>query len=106
VIRKCANSKCNTEFRYSHEGRLFPFEIKSSEEPCRDVPAVIYDKKPGRATVYFWLCDLCCRRLTLRFSVRSGVSLTPRPAGQNPDRRTISQANATADPERLRRRYS
>lgn len=106
MIRKCANPYCNTEFRYSHEGRLFPYEIKCPEEPCRDVPAVICEKRFGRATVYYWLCDLCCRRLTLRFSVRSGVSLTPKLSGQNPDRKKISQANATADLESVQKRYA
>ena len=75
VIRKCANPSCETEFRYSTKGRLFPFEIKGPVEPCRDVPAVICDNKPERATVYFWLCSRCCRRFTLEFSRADGLLL-------------------------------
>ena len=47
MIRKCANPDCDVEFRSSREGRLFPFEIRNPTGPCRDVPAVICEKKPG-----------------------------------------------------------
>ena len=77
MIRKCANPTCDIEFRSSHQGRLFRFEIKSPTEPCRDVPAVICEKKPGRATVYFWLCERCCGRFTLQFTESAGVRLMP-----------------------------
>ena len=80
VIRKCANPGCNTEFRYSTKGRLFPYEIYGPAEPCRDVPAVVC-KKPERATVYFWLCSRCCRCFTLEFSTAEGVTLIPLDAG-------------------------
>ena len=77
MIRKCANPGCNTEFRYSTKGRLFPYEIKGPAEPCRDVPAVICEKQPERATVYFWLCSRCCRCFTLQFNMADGLVLVP-----------------------------
>ncbi len=77
MIRKCANPRCNTEFRYSTKGRLFPYEIKGPAEPCRDVPAVICEKQPERATVYFWLCSRCCRCFTLQFNMADGLLLVP-----------------------------
>lgn len=75
MIRECANPDCHAEFLYAHEGRLFPYEIRNPEEPCRDVPAVICRKKPGHAVVYFWLCEQCCQRFTLQFTITSGVKL-------------------------------
>jgi hypothetical protein len=75
VIRQCANPECDTEFLYADEGQLFPYEIRNPKEPCKDVPAVICKKKPGRAVVYFWLCAQCCQRFTLRFTMSSGVRL-------------------------------
>jgi hypothetical protein len=81
MIRKCANPDCDTKFHYSTRGRLFPYEVKRPAEPCRDLSAVICDKKPERATVYFWLCSRCCRRFTLEFSIPEGLVLIPLDAG-------------------------
>ena len=95
MIRKCANPDCEVEFHCSREGRLFPFEIKNPTEPCRDVPAVICEKKPGRATVYFWLCERCCGQFALQFTVNTGVRLTPRYSERNADERNIRSKAAT-----------
>lgn len=106
MIRKCANPACDIEFRSSHEGRLFPFEIKNPTEPCRDVPAVICEKKPGRATVHFWLCGRCSCRFTLQFTLSTGVRLMPAYSEQNADGETNVRANAAIEPESYRRRYA
>ena len=86
MVNRCSNPNCNSEFRYSCEGHLFPFEIKDLEEPCRDVPAVICNRKPGRATVYFWLCEQCCSQFTLQFTVSAGVTLVPMHSERDADR--------------------
>jgi hypothetical protein len=106
VIRKCANPDCDIEFRSSREGRLFSFEIKNPTEPCRDVPAVICEKNPGRATVYFWLCKQCCGRFTLQFTVSSGIRLMPACSEQDADRKTNVRVNAAPEPESYGRRYA
>ncbi len=106
MIRKCANPGCDVEFRSSREGRLFPFEIKNPTEPCHDVPALICEKKPGRETVYFWLCERCCDQFTLQFTVNTGLRLTPACSEQGPDRKTNVRANAAAGPENYERRYA
>jgi hypothetical protein len=106
VISKCANPHCNRDFRYSHEGRLFPYEIKDPEEPCRDVPAVICEKKPGRATIYFWLCAQCCERFTLRFAVSTGLRLISVHSEDNANRDTDSQVCGVREPEIDGRRYA
>lgn len=106
MVKKCANPDCNTEFRYSHEGHLFPYEIKDPAEPCRDVPAVICERKPGRATLYFWLCERCCGQFTLQFTVSTGVTLVPKYSEWDADRKSHSQSNAAREPEGFERRYA
>jgi hypothetical protein len=95
VIKKCANPNCNREFRYSREGHLFPYEIKDPEEPCHDVPAVICEKKPGRTTVYFWLCEQCCDQFTLQFTVSTGVTLVLKCSDRDTDRKSYSQSTCS-----------
>lgn len=106
MVNKCSNPNCNTEFRYSREGRLFPYEIRDPEEPCRDVPAVICNEKPGRATVYFWLCKQCCRQFTLQFTVSAGVTLALRCSERDAYRISHSQLNAVSEDEGFERRYA
>jgi hypothetical protein len=88
VISKCANPKCDVKFHYSHEGRLFAYEIRNPKEPCRDVPGVICKKKPKRAAVYFWLCGRCCRLLTLHFTISAGMTLVSNQSEEIADQNT------------------
>lgn len=106
MISKCANPICNTEFRSSREGQLFPYEIKDPEEPCRDVPAVICEKRPRHATVCFWLCEQCCAQFTLQFAVSTGVTLVPKYSEWDGDRESCAQLKAARDPEGVERRYA
>jgi hypothetical protein len=106
VVKKCANPNCNTEFRDFREGHLFPYEIKDPEEPCRDVSAVICEKKPGRATVYFWLCEQCCDQFTLQFTVSTGVTLVSKYSERDADQQSYSQSNAAREPEGFEGRYA
>jgi hypothetical protein len=79
MISKCANPDCDAEFRYFCQGRLFAYEVRNAQEPCRDVPAVICKEKPGHATVYFWLCAGCSAQCTLQFALTTGLKLIPLP---------------------------
>ena len=89
MIRECANPDCNAEFLYAHEGQLFSYEIRNPKEPCRDVPAAICRKKPGRAVVYFWLCEQCCERFTLHFTISSGVTLISNKRNSRPSFKSL-----------------
>ena len=104
MIRECANPDCNAEFLYAHEGQLFSYEIRNPKEPCRDVPAAICKKKPGRAVVYFWLCEQCCERFTLHFTISSGVTLISKRseynAEQNPESLTHAASKTAVAGER------
>jgi hypothetical protein len=106
MVNKCSNPICNTEYRSSHEGQLFPYEVRDPEESCRDVPAVICDKKPGRATVYFWLCEQCCSQFTLQFTMSAGVTLALKYSERDADRTSLSQSSAVREGEGFKRRYA
>ena len=65
MISKCANPKCNLVFRYLHEGRLFQFDMKPSDEPSAGRLSVSKTDTTSRKLEYFWLCDACASRMTL-----------------------------------------
>ena len=61
MLTKCLNPSCVNQFRYLHEGRLFP-------APATD----------HVGCELWWLCDVCCRSMTVR--VRDGkAELEPIP---------------------------
>lgn len=79
MISHCANPDCSVPFHYLRGGRLYRFEVRRPSEPCQDVPNAICSVKPYAATVFFWLCEKCCSKLTLKFTPESGVTLMPMP---------------------------
>ncbi len=81
MISQCANPACSRPFHSLGRGHLFRFEVRHPSEPCRDIPYAVCSKRPGHASVYFWLCETCAQTLTLRFDPHTGVRLMPhRPA--------------------------
>lgn len=79
MISYCANPDCSMPFHYLRGGRLYRFEVRRPSEPCQDVPNAICSVKPASATIFFWLCEACCSKLTLRFAPEGGVTLMPLP---------------------------
>lgn len=79
MISQCANRACARPFHYLRSGRLYRFEITSPSFPCNDVPNSICSVKPSRVAVFFWLCEPCVTKYSLRFNYREGVTLVPRP---------------------------
>ncbi len=53
MVSRCANPNCTAQLRYLHQGRLF----------------VIWPSKstlvPEQRIRYVWLCDSCCRTMTV-----------------------------------------
>lgn len=83
MISHCANPKCRAPLHYLRGGRLYRFDVKSPVEPCQDVPNAICTSKPARAAIFFWLCEECCTRFSLKFDLRLGVRLVSnRPAAR------------------------
>jgi len=81
MVEKCANPSCNRSFRYfGRGGRLFAFEVRHPESPCKDVSPAICEKHPSHATVCFWLCEQCARQYVVDFTVATGMHMIARPA--------------------------
>jgi hypothetical protein len=59
MLRKCANPECSVPFRYLHEGKLFVLEIAGQR----------------RKLDCHWLCDSCCRTLTVTSGSGQGITL-------------------------------
>jgi len=75
MVQKCANPTCNATFQRLRHGRLFVMEIP--------VDSPTTDKKPAPSLQYFWLCQSCCRTMTLAMNQPGGIELVPLPAKTN-----------------------
>lgn len=95
MISQCANPACARPFHYLRGGRLYRFDINSPNFPCNDVPNSICSLRPSRAAVFFWLCEDCVTKYSLRFNCREGVMLVPRP--QSAQAMTTAPVIAVAD---------
>jgi len=67
MVKTCANPACAAPFLYWRGGKLFRFDVKVPRAPRRDVPEQNSELKPGRNSVFFWLCKKCCSTMTLSF---------------------------------------
>ncbi len=76
MISKCANPDCKTRFRYLRSGKLFHFEVITSE-PGPRLANGKPPKKPVRKLEHFWLCGECCTSLTLKHERNEGVIVIP-----------------------------
>jgi hypothetical protein len=72
MLSKCANPSCSALFLYLHQGKLFRME--TSVGPGNEAGANPAEtRKPVRKLEYFWLCQECCRSLTLTFDRAAGI---------------------------------
>lgn len=55
MLAKCANPSCSKPFRYLHEGKLFRLEAGQPN-----------GQSSYKRSEWFWLCDDCVRKVTLR----------------------------------------
>lgn len=71
MLNKCANPDCSAVLRRLGDGRLFAFDLRV---PGRRVAG---SRPAGRSYQYHWLCNECCKTVTL--SSRSGeVAIVPK----------------------------
>ena len=75
MISHCANPDCRLPFHYLRGGHLYRFDIRNPSTPCSDVPNAICDVKPSHAAVFFWLCQQCSTKHSLKFNFREGLAL-------------------------------
>ena len=62
MLGKCSNPSCSAPFRYLRDGRLFRLEA----DP------IARTSKPYKLE-YFWLCEHCSPRMSLRIGKEGGV---------------------------------
>jgi hypothetical protein len=73
MVSKCANSGCESSFRYFRSGRLFLIE------PGASPPAPAADFHEGfRPSEYFWLCERCSRAMTVTIDGQGHARVEPR----------------------------
>jgi len=80
MLSKCANPECSERFLYLHRGKLFHLT------PTPEVEAIGGECAPP---LYerFWLCDRCCKKMTLAWGGTEAklVSLPAATVGQASD---------------------
>ncbi len=77
MISHCANPDCTVPFHYLRGGRLYRFDIRHPSTPCNDVPNAVCSLKPSHAAVFFWLCEQCSLKFSVKFNSQEGLSLAP-----------------------------
>lgn len=74
MLGKCSNPSCPAPFRYLRNGRLFRLEADPR----------LRGSKPNKLE-YFWLCDHCSPRMSLRISDAGSVLPVLLPASDQGD---------------------
>ena len=74
MVSKCANPACSAPFLYLHQGKLFQIEVGTSG---RSDPVHVANPKPSRRLEYYWLCDACSKRMTMKYQPGIGVVTSP-----------------------------
>ena len=77
MISHCANRHCAQPFHYLRGGHLYRFDITDPNVVCADVPNAICSLKPAHATVFFWLCEQCSSKCSVRFNFHDGSTIVP-----------------------------
>lgn len=69
MIGKCANPACSARFLHLREGRVFVKEIEAV--PTSD------GKNRSPQPHYYWLCNACCRTMTIVAEKGKGIKVVP-----------------------------
>ena len=72
MVEKCANPACSVTFRCLRDGRVFVREVEG--DPSGDI------RGHSRQPHYFWLCNSCCRTMTVIAEKGMGIKVVPLPA--------------------------
>ena len=69
MIEKCANPECSATFLRLRDGRLFIKNIEA--DPTSKA------KGHSRQQHYYWLCNSCCRTMTIIAEKGKGIRVVP-----------------------------
>ena len=72
MLDKCANPECSATFRRLRDGRVFVTEVEADNWNSAS--------RPARQRQYFWLCQSCCRSMTVIAEKGKRVQVVPLPA--------------------------
>ncbi len=72
MVEKCANPACSAIFRSLRDGRVFVTEVETDYQSSASGRA--------RKRQYFWLCNSCCRTMTIIADKGKRVQVVPLPA--------------------------
>lgn len=72
MLDKCANPACSALFRRLRDGRLFVTEVEADYQSSASGHA--------RQRQYSWLCNSCCRTMTVIAERGKSVQVVPLPA--------------------------
>ena len=70
MLEKCANPACSAIFRRLRDGRVFVIEVESSASGF------------SHQRQHYWLCNSCCRSMTVIVDKDKGVQVRPRPGSE------------------------
>lgn len=69
MVEKCANPACSARFHTLREGRVFVKEVEDNS--AGDV------SRHGRQLRYAWLCEFCCKTMTVVVKERTSIEVVP-----------------------------
>jgi hypothetical protein len=72
MVKKCANTACSASFRSLRDGRVFVMEVEGAPRSG--------GSGRSRQPHYFWLCNSCCRTMTVVTEKGQGIKVAPLPA--------------------------
>jgi len=72
MVENCINPACSSSFRYLREGRVFVTEVEGDSRTKSNAHP--------RQLRYVWLCNSCCRRMTVIVEKGQGIKVVPRAA--------------------------
>lgn len=72
MLDKCANPACSATFRTLRDGRVFVTEVEADYQSSASGRI--------RQRQYFWLCNSCCRSMTVVAAKGKRVQVVPLPA--------------------------
>jgi hypothetical protein len=69
MVEKCVNPECSASFRYLRKGRVFAIGVEDDSRTEL--------KARPRKFHYVWLCDSCCRKMTVVVERGQGIKVVP-----------------------------
>lgn len=78
MLDKCINPACSATFHSLRDGRVFVTEVEADYQSSTSGRA--------RQRQYFWLCNSCCRTMTVVAEKGKRVQVVPLPATATADR--------------------